>query len=553
MTIHHTHTVKTALLALTISAIAGIGPLNAQNQTPANVPLYQEQAQAAGIDQQYTGPWEFFVGGGAAALDCNQDRVPDVFIAGGDSPAKLYLNQSLPGGELRFAEIPVPADGPPLTNVTGAYPVNLDNDQYMDLAVLRLGENILLKGGPDCRFTSANDLFGFDGAAAWTTGFSAIWEGDSPYPTLAFGNYIDRDAPGSPWGTCEDNRLVRGRGQTSPVYDDNIALSPGYCSLSLLFTDWDNSGNFDLRITNDRQYYRGGQEQLWNLNDGTDPSQYSAADGWQKLEIWGMGIAQGDLNGDARPDYAMTSMGDTKLQILDADGQPGAPQYRDIAFQLNATAQRPYQGDNSKPSTGWHSQFADFNNDGLLDLYIAKGNVDAMPEFAAYDPDNLLLRQGDGTFVERGGTAGIALDTRGRGALVEDFNSDGLLDLLVVNREAPVSLFRNLGISPDQSGAVNNFLAIELDNGAINRQAVGARIVVKTADVTQTRTVQIGGGHASGQIGFTHIGLGPAQQATVTVQWPDGQVSQPYSVTANRFVVLSRASTQPAYWDPDGN
>ena len=68
-----------------------------------------------------------------------------------------------------------------------------------------------------------------------------------------------------------------------------------------------------------------------------------------------------------------------------------------------------------------------------------------MPNFAAFDPDNLLLGTPSGRFEETGDAAGIAQDTRGRGAVIEDFNADGQLDLLVVNREAQPGLFRNLG------------------------------------------------------------------------------------------------------------
>ncbi|MFV2003404.1 MAG: CRTAC1 family protein, partial [Paracoccaceae bacterium] len=202
-------------------------------------------------------------------------------------------------------------------------------------------------------------------------------------------------------------------------------------------------------------------------------------------------------------------------------------------------------------STGWHTQFADLNNDGRLDLFIAKGNVERMPEFSAVDPDNLLLGLADGTFSEQGGAAGIALARRGRGAVIEDFNADGMLDLLVVNREEPVSLFRNLGKAIDGGFApVGNFLAVELDNGAINPNAIGAKISVTALGVVQTHTVQIGGGHASVQLGFEHFGLAGAQRAQVRVKWPGQDWSRPYQVTANSFVVITRGAADVKYWQP---
>ncbi len=88
-----------------------------------------------------------------------------------------------------------------------------------------------------------------------------------------------------------------------------------------------------------------------------------------------MGIASEDLTGDGYPEVYLTSQGDNKLQTL-ADG-PAQPTYEDIALELGATAHRPFTGGDVLPSTAWHAEFADVNNDGFLDLFVAKGNVEA--------------------------------------------------------------------------------------------------------------------------------------------------------------------------------
>lgn len=531
-----------AILAATLNAAGFSG----------DVPVYIEEATPAGIKHVYDGPWENFVGGGVATFDCNGDRFPEVFIAGGVNDSALFINKSRTGGELKFSRDD--SDVTRIKQVTGAYPVNIDGDEWIDLIVLRLGENRILKGLGDCKFSSANATFGFDGGAEWSTGFAASFSGENRYPMLAVGNYVDRSAPGSPWGTCSDNMLYRPQLDDSNrlSYDDALPLSPGHCALSILFTDWNRSGEDSLRVTNDRQYHRGGEEQLWKV-DGSYPRLYSRADGWQSLVIWGMGIAEADLNADGFPEYALTSMGDTKLQSVDVQQavEESRPVYEDIGFARGATAHRPYTGDDLKPSTGWHAQFADVNNDTFLDLFIAKGNVERMSDFAAYDPDNLLLGTHDGQFVEHGDKAGIALDRRGRGAAIEDFNADGLQDLLVVNRSAPVSLFRHSGFKTESgSRQGGNWLAIELNQTDGNRQAVGARLSIKTGNVVQTRRVQIGGGHASGQLGFIHVGLGVAERATVRVQWPGGEWSAAYRVFANQFAVITRGDDKVSYWYP---
>ena len=522
----------------------------------ADIPLMVEEAAAAGITHTYDGPWEYYVGGGGAGFDCNGDRFPDLAVAGGAGHARVYMNVGMPGASLKFEEVTDALPQNVRKSVTGFYPVDFNNDGHKDLVALRIGENLLLEGSADCRFTIANRKFGFSGGRNWTTAFSAIFEHGNAFPTMAFGNYVDRSAPGSPWGTCHDNYLFRPSGDMDRPYDTPQILSPGYCALSLLFTDWNRSGSDDLRITNDRQYYRGGQEQLWRIEAGRPARAYRSGDGWQKVLIWGMGIAETDIDGDGLPEYALTSMGDTKLQTLDSQDDPLRPVYRDIAFDKGATAHRPYAGEELKPSTGWHAEFADFNNDARSDLFIAKGNVEAMPDFAAFDPDNLLLMQGDGKFVEAGGEAGLARSTKGRGAVVTDFNMDGMLDLAIVNRGGPLSLFRNKGRKNTEAPTarnirpMGNWLGIELRQEGVNRDAIGALISVKTGNHVQTRKIQIGGGHASGTLGFVQVGLGVAERATIRVKWPDGAWSHEYRVFANNFAVIDRQSTTAKYWYP---
>ncbi|MBZ8133819.1 CRTAC1 family protein [Afifella sp. IM 167] len=544
------------LLAAVLTAPPALSEDAPAPKPPGDIPVLAEEAAAAGIAHVYGGPWEYFVGGGVAAFDCNDDRRPDLFLAGGKNEAALYVNRSEVGGALRFAKGETGLSGRDLTRVTGAYPLDIDNDGIMDLAVLRVGENLLLKGKGACRFEVANRAFGFDGGRGWTTAFAAEWEPGEAFPTLAFGQYVDRSAPGSPWGTCHDNFLFRPQktdraGAAAPDYSDPDTLSPGYCALSMLFTDWNRSGEASLRITNDRQYYRGGEEQLWKVPPKRPPKLYTASDGWRRLMIWGMGIAEADLDADGYPEYALTSMGDNKLEKLDPEAEEDRPVYENIAYDLGAMAHRPYTGGDLKPSTAWHAGFADFNNDGLSDLFIAKGNVEAMPDFAAFDPDNLLLGLWQGGFAEAGKEAGIALDRRGRGAAIADLNLDGMLDLVVVNREAPVSLFRNCGVKTGLGAApLGNFVEIAVSQEGANRNAVGARLSVKTGTHVMARRIQTGGGHASGSAGFVHVGLGTAERAEIRIEWPDGEWSHPYRVFANQFVVIRRGEAAASYWYP---
>ena len=546
----------TLLTVLLSSSSLANEPDNGIAAFSGDIPSMIEESVAAGINHSYEGPWEYFVGGGVSTFDCNQDRLPDLYLAGGNTPAALYINRSDTVGTLQFEKVEHTSVS--LDRVIGSYPLDIDNDGFQDLVVMRVGENQLFRGSADCQFTAANTSWKFNGGTAWTTAFSASFEPGLSYPTLAIGNYVDRAAPGSPWGTCHANELHRPATHTDaqitqPDYSNPLPLEPGYCALSMLFTDWNKSGTDALRITNDRQYYRGGEEQLWRLDSGRYPRLFNASEGWEPVVIWGMGIAEADLNADGYPEYALTSMGDTKLQVLDLQQaiDENRPHYEDMAWDRGATAHRPYTGDDLKPSTGWHSQFEDVNNDALLDLFITKGNVENMSDFAAFDPDNLLLGTREATFSEQGLAAGLALDRRGRGASVTDFNADGLLDIVVVNRGANISLFRNQGmLGPQGPRAGGNWLKLSLEQAGQNRHAIGARISIKTGNHVQTRRLQVGGGHASGNAGFVHVGLGVAERATVRVQWPDGQWSAPYKLFANHHVIIERGKDSVMQWFP---
>ncbi|MGZ8607362.1 MAG: CRTAC1 family protein [Actinomycetota bacterium] len=516
--------------------------------TAMSPPRFVEEAAAAGVQHVYDGDFTYFVGGGVAAFDCNGDAKPELFFAGGTNPAALYRNESPIGGELRFAQVPDPTTD--LTEVVGAYPVDMDGDAAIDLAVLRYGENVLLRGLGGCAFERANEAWAFDGGDAWTAAFSAKWEGSASLPTLAFGNYLDV-AESTRSATCADNVLVRPEAGAA-TYASPTPLTPGLCTLSILFSDWDRSGRGDLRMTNDRHYYFEGEEQLWRVAEGEPPRLYTHEEGWQQMQIWGMGIASYDVTGDGLPEVFLTSQGDNKLQTL-VDG-PARPTYQDIAIRRGVTAHRPYAGGDVLPSTAWHAEFQDVKNDAFVDLFISKGNVEAMVEFAAKDPSNLLLGQSDGTFTESGEAAGIVSFARGRGAAVVDLNLDGMLDLVQVNRREPASLWRNVGWGDAADPApMGNWIAVRLQQPGPDRDAIGSWIEVRIGDRTIEREVTVGGGHAGGQLGWIHVGLGDAGAAELRVRWPDGEEGPWLELEANRFATIERGASEPTEWVPTGD
>ena len=254
-------------------------------------PRFVDETAASGLDHRYDGEFEFFVGGGVAAFDCDGDGRAELFLAGGSEPAALYHNDSPVGGALRFSPMPSPVTD--LTAVTGAYPLDVDSDGDTDLVVLAARRRVRaarsgrvpVRAGERGARARRRRTAGRRRSARRGRARTRCRRWPSAIP------HAGRRAAATTAGCCDPTLPVR---RTPPP----VALAPGYCTLSMLFSDWSRSGRRDLRVTNDRHYYRDGEEQLWRIAPDEPPRPYTEADGWRPLQIWGMGIASQDVTGD---------------------------------------------------------------------------------------------------------------------------------------------------------------------------------------------------------------------------------------------------------------
>lgn len=144
-----------------------------------------------------------------------------------------------------------------------------------------------------------------------------------------------------------------------------------------------------------------------------------------------------------------------------------------------------------------------------------------------YEHNGLFRNNGDGTFTDVGWLQGADLDNDGRGVAIFDFDQDGRLDIALRNYIQPAVLLRN-------TGAKRHWISFQLVGTRSNRDAVGARIRLRTGDAWQTRVVTSGSGYLSGSSLRLHFGLGDAETVDeVEISWPSGLHSRFSDLSSN--------------------
>ena len=253
----------------------------------------------------------------------------------------------------------------------------------------------------------------------------------------------------------------------------------------------------------------------------------------------GMGSAVGDYDGDGDMDWFVSS-------IFDPNGAEA---------HWGTTGNRLYQNDGSGTFTdvtesagvregfwGWGSCFADFDNDGWLDLFHVNGwRTRVTNEFSA-DPSRLFMSNGDGTFTEASLVNGLVDDGQGRGVVCFDADRDGDIDIFVSNNGDGPSFYMNqvVEVNRDVEIRVVNYLEVVLRGPSPNTQGIGALITITpSTGGTQVREIRAGSNFVSQNPAEAHFGLGDATSVDLSVRWPDGTESTVLNVAANQLLVLS--------------
>lgn len=495
------------------------------------------------------------MGSGAAFADIDNDGDLDLYIVNiprpltqdasvGTETNVLYRNN----GDGTFTDITDSAGVGHHGYGMGCVFADYDGDGNLDLYVTNYGANVLYRNNGDGTFSDVTKTAGVS-CELWSTGAAfADVDGDTDLD-LYVCNYVTYDLEkleqmqeeslqsGKPVPSAlnphvfepQDNVFYEnnGDGTFSDVTAEVGIAAPGGRSMQCMFSDFDNDNDLDLYVANDTSVnyvYR---------NDGNGAFTDVSNESWAADFRGSMGLTAGDYDADGDIDIFISHWVDEEntlyRNLLKEDPSSGHIRFVDESYSAMLA-------EVSIKLIGWGTALFDYDNDGDLDIFVTNGSTFQelkQPEVLIPQIDALYRNDGDGSFSDVSETSGITtLPTRvGRGATFGDYDNDGDIDIFVVNNHAPPTLLRNDG------GNRNAWLHVELIGIDGNRNAIGAKIQLKTAERTQIREVYAGESYMSANSFIVEFGVGNNTQIeTLQVTWLNGDVQKLHNIPVNQRV-----------------
>ena len=471
-------------------------------------------------------------GGGVAAGDYDGDGLEDLFVLRGDIGNNL-LYRNL--GSNVFRDMSHEA-GVAYTKANGenhrhsgpAF-ADIDGDGDLDLFIggIEHDPSFLLRNNGDGTFSDVTPGSGIDTIASKQT------------LSAGFGDYDldgDLDMFLTHWGTPREARasvntehLWRNDTTEEGIRFTDVSLVSGIAE-EIIEPDpvgSSHGGDFDYtftptfaRITDDRypdlviaadfltsRYFVNNGD--GTFSNETDPDVI--------VDRNGMGSAVGDYDGDGDLDWFVSSIWAVPDSLGHQTFELGNRLYNNHGGQFSDVTEAAGVHDGG---WGWGSCFADFDNDGDLDIYHTNGWLEPFePSNFHEDKSRFFHSLGDGTFTERAVAAGIADAELGHGIVCADFDNDGDIDIFQahLNETNSATLWRN--DTPSK-----NYLKVKLNGRPPNTEAAGARIRVTVDGTEQLREIHIGSNFTSQNPTVQLFGLDDATEVdTLEVEWPNGQ------------------------------
>ncbi|MFO0428814.1 MAG: CRTAC1 family protein [Planctomyces sp.] len=553
---------------------------------------FREAAEAAGLTFRHQNGMigkryilEIMAPGGAL-FDYDNDGDLDVFLVQGkslapesaasDSPPvsspefrhRLYRNDlssatvgsdpaSSQGG-LRFTDVTEAAGIAFSDYGMGAIAADYDGDGNIDLYVTCYGQDRLLHNNGDQTFSDVTEAAGLNAPPAWNT--SATWvdyDRDGrldlfvcQYLEWTFDKHVPCQSPWGGLGYCgpksfapSRSRLYHneGSGRFRDVSESSGVSSLAGSALGVIGTDLNEDGWPDLFVANDAM-----PNHLWiNQQDGTFKDEAfirGCAVNAEGQSEGNMGLIAADFHHSGRMDIFITHL---KSEHATFYQNLGGGQFADVTASLGLDAA-------TRPFTGFGTGAVDYDNNGLLDIFITNGGVqiDVNQEKEGIPVplrQRCLLFRNNGQenpdFAPITGCAAIDAEDVGRGASFGDLDNDGDTDIVVNNNHGPVKLFLN------DVGQKKHWLGIRLLQAGESGRPVDASgaiaVLERPGQRAMARRCAVDGSYLSSSDPRLLFGLGDSESTgTLRIRWPDGREEVHENLAADRYHVLQQKGTE---------
>lgn len=495
-------------------------------------------------------------GGGCAFFDYDNDGWMDIFILGG-----RRLEGCLPGSSNRlyhnnrdgtFADVTEKAGLLDCGWACGVCVGDYNNDGFEDLFLTYYGQNRLYRNNgdgtltdvtqkagllsPTTRFGSGATFFDYnrDGLLdLFVSNYVVIDLANAPKPSMDVPNcnYEGVATNCGPVGLpAPQHSLYRNNGDgtfTDVSKESGIAAVRGSFGFTAVAFDADEDGWQDIFVACDST----PSLLLMNNHDGTFREEAlvrGVALGPGGDLMGGMGVGAGDYDLDGHIDLVKTHFQNQATGLYRNNGKA---EFDDVAAEAGLSMERRF--------ITWGTALVDLDNDGYPDILNVTGTVypeleKVYAKYPAHSPRIVFRNLGNGKFAELGDEAGpgISAKHQSRGAAFGDFDNDGDIDVVIMNRNEPPSLLRN------DAPPGNHWIKVRLEGTKSNRSALGSRVLVHYDGKVQAQCLTSQSSYLSSNDPRLHFGLGKVTTVDVDVIWPTGAKETFKSVAANQLLTI---------------
>lgn len=529
---------------------------------------FVDATTAAGIDFQHvdgrTGEKYLIetLGSGALFFDFDLDGHLDLYIVNA-----THIPPPIDGKSVQTAEFPQNrlyrnTGNSTFTDVThkagvgdtgygvGCAAADINNDGYPEIYVTNFGRNRLYANNGDGTFTDITQRAGV-GDERWGTSAAFLdydLDGDLDLYVV---NYMKFSIAENRWWETrgirtycsptdqiagshfvgEPDILYRNNGDTTFTdVTQNAGISHRALGLAVAVGDYDNDGYPDIHIANDMEadrFYRNNGDATFTETADLTGTGYDG----NGFPGSGMGSAFGDYDNDGYLDLVVSNA--SALPVILYQNESAAF-FTDVSFISGIGAA-------TLSSFKWAVEFFDYNNDGLLDLFVANGHLQeniSLFSDSTYPQADLLFRntrQQDGTyhFTDTSTEVGLTQLPKkvSRGAAFGDYDNDGDIDIFLNNSNQPATLLRNDG------GNNKPWLTLQLIGTQSNASAIGTQVFVKASNLSLFREVRSGASYLSQSDLRVHFGLGKHSTIdTLAIRWQSGHRDQFSHLKSNQIL-----------------